>query len=87
MRVATNECELIEWDVELQAFVRDEPVNWEAELPETMQGRKPMFGKLGGTNLLAVTYKGYDFVLWDCAGNKLYDMYEKGGSTRTFDTY
>ncbi|KAK4140015.1 vegetative incompatibility protein HET-E-1 [Dichotomopilus funicola] len=86
LRVATKQNRLIDWDVEANAFVHDDPVTWTADLPDTMQFRTPMLAELGmASHLLAVLYRGENIVFWDCIDNRVYDTYEKEtGSIQVF---
>ncbi|KAL2016770.1 hypothetical protein VTK56DRAFT_2983 [Thermocarpiscus australiensis] len=86
LRVVTTQRQLIEWDVKPNAFLRDQPLTWEADLPEIMQGRVPKLADLDPTrNLLAIMYPYFDIVFWDWTNKEIYDVYEKDtGSTRRF---
>jgi WD40 repeat protein len=88
LRVATKQNQLIEWDVEANAFVHNWPVTWTTDLPDTMRSRTPMLTELGtSTHLLAVLYRGENIVLWDCIESRIYDTYEKEtGSIQLFGT-
>jgi WD40 repeat protein len=86
LRVATQQNQLVEWDLATNAFVHDEVISWEADLPERMRGRqlfKAWFSPRN--NLLAAVYKGHDLVLWDCTEKSLYDVFEQNtGSVELF---
>ncbi|KAK3935808.1 hypothetical protein QBC46DRAFT_322718 [Diplogelasinospora grovesii] len=78
LRVATKQNQLIEWDVEGETFLRDEPVNWSTDMEETFQGRAPTSGAFGpATGLMSVIYRGQNLVLWDYVEDRIYDVYEK----------
>lgn len=89
LSVATKQNQLVEWDLDAHAFVRDEPISWDADLPERMRGRELVNGWLSpGTGLLAALYRGYDLVLWDCADKSFYDTYEQQtGSVQMFGSH
>ncbi|KAK4154986.1 hypothetical protein C8A00DRAFT_13901 [Chaetomidium leptoderma] len=84
LRIATSKNQLVEWDLESNTFLHDEPLSWESDLPERMEGREPILLVLSPVNnLLAVMYKGHDIVFWDCAEGRFYDTYEqKTGSVQ-----
>lgn len=86
LRVATRQNQLIDWDIDAKAFFHEEPVTWTGELDDTMQFRTPMLASLGPTShLLAVLFRGENTVIWDCAEDRIYDIYEKNtGSVYMF---
>lgn len=78
LRVATKETQLLEWDLEQQDFIPDEPRTWKMDLEEKLQWREPTLAAFGNTrDLLCVIYRGEDLILWECLDNRIYDVYEK----------
>jgi hypothetical protein len=70
--VATQQNQLVEWDLATNAFVHDEVISWEADLPERMRGRQLFRAWFSPrNNLLAAVYKGHDLVLGDCTEKSL----------------
>lgn len=78
LRVVTRQNQLIEWEVFEHMPLRDDPVNWTADLEEKMQSRSPTTIALGAaTGLMCVIYRGESIVLWDCLEDRIHDIYEK----------
>lgn len=78
LRLATRQNQLIEYDLLGQSFLHEEPVNWTADLEETMQFRSPTMAAFGSaTGLLSVIYRGENIVLWDYFEDRIHDVYEK----------
>lgn len=78
LRAVTRQNQLIEWDVFEHMPLRDDPVNWTADLEEKMQFRSPTTIALGAaTGLMCVIYRGENIVLWDYLEDRLHDLYEK----------
>lgn len=78
LRVATKQNQLVEFDLQSQSFLREEPASWTADLEETMQARAPTMISLGAaTGLMSVIYRGENLVLWDYLEDRIYDVYEK----------
>lgn len=89
LRAVTRQNQLIEWDVCEHIPLREEPVDWTADLDETMQFRSPTTVALGSaTGLMCVIYRGEDIVLWDYLEDRIHDTYEKDtGSVSVFGTH
>ncbi|KAK3315095.1 hypothetical protein B0H66DRAFT_535981 [Apodospora peruviana] len=89
LRVALRQNQLAEWDVEDNAFYRDEFVTWTTDLGETMQFSTPILACIrSAVNLLAVLYRGENIVLWDCIEDCIYDLYEKDtGSVQMYGSH
>ncbi|CAN8103509.1 unnamed protein product [Discula destructiva] len=78
LRVTTRQNHLLEFDLLGQSFLREEPVNWAADLEDTMQSRSPTMTAPGSaTGLLSIIYRGENIVLWDYLEDRVYDVYEK----------
>lgn len=89
LRAVTRQNQLVEWDVYENMPLRQEPVNWTADLDETMQFRSPTTVALGSaTGLMCVIYRGENIVLWDYLEDRIHDTYEKiTGSVSVFGTH
>ncbi|KAK7709955.1 hypothetical protein SLS64_006200 [Diaporthe eres] len=78
LRAVTRQNQLIEWEVFEHMPLRDDPVNWTADLEEKMQFRSPTTVALGAaTGLMCVIYRGENIVLWDYLEDRIHDNYEK----------
>jgi hypothetical protein len=89
LRAVTRKNELIEWDILEQVPLRDDPVNWSADLEERMQFRSPTIVAFGAaTGLMCVIYSGESIVLWDYLQDRVYDLYDKEtGSVSVFGSH
>lgn len=78
LRAVTRQNQLMEWEVLEHMPLRDDPVDWTADLEEKMQFRSPTTVALGAaTGLMCVIYRGESIVLWDYLEDRIHDLYEK----------
>lgn len=85
LRVATRQNQLIEWDMGIEDYLRDEAVNWTADFEEAYQFRTPtMIGFGSASGLLSIIYRGEDIILWDFAEERIHDVYEQDVGSKMY---
>jgi hypothetical protein len=78
LRVATKQNQLFEWDIDDEALINDEPVDWMTDMEDNIQFRTPTSTAFGPvTGLMSVIYRGQNLILWDYVDDRIADVYEK----------